>query len=34
MGMAKREIVHVHGEGSSHVTVSLVDAEEAVAKGW
>jgi hypothetical protein len=34
MGMAKGEIVHVHPEGSSHVTVSLVDAEEAVEKGW
>ncbi|KAK4152439.1 hypothetical protein C8A00DRAFT_34854 [Chaetomidium leptoderma] len=34
MGMAKREIVHVHSEGSSHVTVSLVDGEEAVRKGW
>lgn len=34
MGMAGREIVHVHGEGSSHMTLSLVDGEEAVAKGW
>jgi hypothetical protein len=34
MGRAKGEIVHVHSEGSSHVTVSLVDGEEAVGKGW
>ncbi|GAB1310883.1 hypothetical protein MFIFM68171_01093 [Madurella fahalii] len=34
MGMAKAEIVHVHGEGSSHVTMSLVDAEAAVKQGW
>lgn len=34
MGMAKGEIVHVHPEGSSHVTVSLADGEQAVAKGW
>ncbi|KXX74342.1 hypothetical protein MMYC01_209595 [Madurella mycetomatis] len=34
MGMAKAEIVHVHGEGSSHVTMSLVDAEAAVTQGW
>ncbi|KAK4246852.1 hypothetical protein C7999DRAFT_15063 [Corynascus novoguineensis] len=34
MGMAGREIVHVHGEGSSHMTLSLADGEEAVAKGW
>jgi hypothetical protein len=34
MGMARGEIVHVHPEGSSHMTVSLVDGEEAVVKGW
>jgi hypothetical protein len=34
MGMAKGEIVHVHPEGSSHMTVSLVDGEEAIVKGW
>ncbi|AEO53940.1 hypothetical protein MYCTH_2106723 [Thermothelomyces thermophilus ATCC 42464] len=34
MGIARREIVHVHSEGSSHMTLSLVDGEEAVAKGW
>ncbi|KAG7292584.1 hypothetical protein NEMBOFW57_002619 [Staphylotrichum longicolle] len=33
MGMAKGEIVHVHSEGSSHVTLSLVDGEEAVRVG-
>ncbi|SPQ18664.1 a4d333d2-7ce9-4b55-a24b-2b372983af1e [Thermothielavioides terrestris] len=34
MGAARGEITHVHGEGSSHVTLSLVDAEEAIRKGW
>ncbi|KAL2175940.1 phospholipase/carboxylesterase, partial [Thermothelomyces heterothallicus CBS 202.75] len=34
MGIAKREIVHVHSEGSSHMILSLIDGEEAVAKGW
>jgi hypothetical protein len=34
MGIARGEIAHVHGEGSSHVTLSLVDAEEAVRQGW
>jgi hypothetical protein len=34
MGMAKGEIAHVHPEGSSHVTLSLVDGEEAVRVGW
>ncbi|KAK4145530.1 uncharacterized protein C8A04DRAFT_10563 [Dichotomopilus funicola] len=34
MGGVGGEIAHVHPEGSSHVTLSLVDAEEAVAKGW
>lgn len=34
MGGVGGEIAHVHAEGSSHVTLSLVDAEEAVAKGW
>lgn len=28
------ELVHVHGEGSSHATLSLADAEEAVRQGW
>ncbi len=30
----KGELCHVHAEGSSHMTLSLVDAEDAVAKGW
>ncbi|KAL2161526.1 hypothetical protein VTH06DRAFT_8088 [Thermothelomyces fergusii] len=34
MGIARREIVHAHSEGSSHMTLSLVDAAEAIAKGW
>ncbi|KAL2017718.1 hypothetical protein VTK56DRAFT_1743 [Thermocarpiscus australiensis] len=34
MGMAKREIAHVHREGSAHVTLSLADAEVAVREGW
>lgn len=28
------EICHVHMDGSSHVTLSLADATEAVTKGW
>lgn len=28
------EICHVHSDGSSHITLSLADAAEAVAKGW
>ncbi|TFA98974.1 hypothetical protein CCMA1212_009115 [Trichoderma ghanense] len=28
------EIVHVHPEASSHMVLSLSDAEEAIAKGW
>lgn len=28
------EVAHVHPEGSSHVTVSMADAAELVAKGW
>ncbi|UKZ74425.1 hypothetical protein TrVFT333_002093 [Trichoderma virens FT-333] len=30
----KGEIVHVHTEASSHMILSLTDAEEAMAKGW
>ncbi|KAH6607060.1 hypothetical protein Trco_003373 [Trichoderma cornu-damae] len=30
----KGEIVHVHPEASSHMVLSLKDAEEAMAKGW
>ncbi|PTB44884.1 uncharacterized protein TrAFT101_000354 [Trichoderma asperellum] len=30
----KGEIVHVHGEASSHMVLSLTDAKEALAKGW
>lgn len=30
----KGEIVHVHPEGSSHVTLSVADAEDVVRKGW
>ncbi|PTB70233.1 hypothetical protein BBK36DRAFT_1173606 [Trichoderma citrinoviride] len=30
----KGEIVHVHPEASSHMVLSLSDAEEAIAKGW
>ncbi|KAL7956379.1 hypothetical protein V8C34DRAFT_326266 [Trichoderma compactum] len=30
----KGEIVHVHSEASSHMVLSLTDAEEAMAKGW
>lgn len=30
----KGELAHVHPEASSHVTVSLVDAEELTRKGW
>ncbi|KKP01762.1 hypothetical protein THAR02_06141 [Trichoderma harzianum] len=30
----KGEIVHVHPEASSHMVLSLTDAEEAMAKGW
>ncbi|KAL7948077.1 hypothetical protein V8C42DRAFT_316612 [Trichoderma barbatum] len=30
----KGEIVHVHPEASSHMILSLADAEEAMAKGW
>ncbi|KAL7815997.1 hypothetical protein V8C44DRAFT_323638 [Trichoderma aethiopicum] len=30
----KGEIVHVHPEASSHMILSLSDAEEAMAKGW
>lgn len=34
MGMTKGELAHVHPEASSHVTVSLADAEELTRKGW
>lgn len=30
----KGEIIHVHAEGSSHLILSLSDAEEAITKGW
>ncbi|KAK2598458.1 hypothetical protein N8I77_011872 [Diaporthe amygdali] len=30
----KGELVHVHPEASSHITVSLADAEELTRKGW
>lgn len=32
----KNEIAHMHitAEGSSHVTLSLADAEEVMTKGW
>ncbi|KAI3391639.1 hypothetical protein diail_7007 [Diaporthe ilicicola] len=30
----KGELVHVHPEASSHVTLSLADAEELTRKGW
>ena len=30
----KGELAHVHPEASSHVTVSLADAEELTRKGW
>lgn len=30
----KGETAHVHPECSSHITVSMVDAEEVVRKGW
>lgn len=33
-GMIKGELAHVHPEASSHVTVSLADAEELTRKGW
>ncbi|KAI3318509.1 hypothetical protein HD806DRAFT_540123 [Xylariaceae sp. AK1471] len=31
---ARCEIAHVHPEGSTHVTLSLVDAAEVVRRGW
>lgn len=34
MRSLKGESAHVHPEGSSHVVLSLKDAEEAVRKGW
>lgn len=30
----KGEVVHIHPESSSHVVLSLADAEDAVRKGW
>ncbi|KAL1879250.1 hypothetical protein Daus18300_001829 [Diaporthe australafricana] len=30
----KGELVHVHPEASSHITLSLADAEELTRKGW
>lgn len=30
----KGEIAHVHPEGSSHMVLSLADAETAISKGW
>ncbi|KAI1259512.1 hypothetical protein F5Y18DRAFT_296141 [Xylariaceae sp. FL1019] len=33
-GRAPGEIVHVHGEGSAHLSLSLADAAEVVRKGW
>lgn len=30
----KGEIAHVHPEGSTHLVLSLADAEEAISKGW
>ncbi|KAL7813397.1 hypothetical protein V8C26DRAFT_421775 [Trichoderma gracile] len=30
----KGEIIHIHPEASSHMILSLSDAEEAMAKGW
>lgn len=34
MKRIKGETVHVHPECSSHVTLSMADAEEVVSKGW
>ncbi|KAI1455873.1 hypothetical protein F4805DRAFT_459336 [Annulohypoxylon moriforme] len=31
---SKGEWAHVHGEGSTHVTLSPVDASQVIAKGW
>jgi hypothetical protein len=31
---ARCEIAHVHPEGSTHVSLSLVDAAEVVRQGW
>ncbi|KAF3764382.1 hypothetical protein M406DRAFT_258562 [Cryphonectria parasitica EP155] len=30
----KGEVTHVHPEASSHITLSMADAEEVVRKGW
>ncbi|KAF2801478.1 uncharacterized protein BDZ99DRAFT_469663 [Mytilinidion resinicola] len=32
--VTKGEFVHPHGEGSSHVTLSLADSAKAIALGW
>lgn len=34
LGATRGELAHVHPEASSHVTVSLADAEELTRKGW
>lgn len=34
MKVVKGETVHVHPECSSHITLSMADAEEVVRKGW
>ncbi|PSR80385.1 hypothetical protein BD289DRAFT_440844 [Coniella lustricola] len=34
MRTTKGEMVHVHSECSSHITLSMADAEEVVRKGW
>lgn len=34
LAKVRGEICHVHGDGSSHVTLSFADAAEAVTKGW
>ncbi|KAL1406163.1 hypothetical protein Q8F55_007849 [Vanrija albida] len=32
--LVRGELVHVHAEGSSHITLSLADAAKALAGGW
>ncbi|WOO83677.1 uncharacterized protein LOC62_05G007197 [Vanrija pseudolonga] len=32
--LVKGELVHVHSEGSSHITLSLADAAKAIGAGW
>ena len=34
MPRTEGELAHIHLDGSSHITLSLKDAEEALAKGW